>query len=297
MKKFLLRVVIFSTLTLIISFGLIALLNSLVQKDGFYHVNEDISSIVVGDSHPECAFNDSLIDSMKNFAQSGESYFYTYVKLKRILEHNSHIDRVFVEFNNGQMIKNMDSSIWDDKHVSSKFPKYGFAMEYEELYLLGSHNLSALINAQSISVLWNVDLLQKEKRTMYMLDWGGYKRLTNDGEGLIDSAASILKSDSMVVEHSTVNLEYLLKLVKLCKEKKVEVVFVRSPVHQKYYGRKNEVTFRYIQKKYFSEIPFLDYQDKKLEDKDFADLHHLNYMGAKKFSIYFNNELKQSQLK
>ena len=100
-----------------------------------------------------------------------------------------------------------------------------------------------------------------------------------------------MKLDSTVVKHSITNVEYLLKLVKVCKDRNVKVVFVRSPVHDKYPGRLNEVTFRYLQKKHFSEIPFLDYQDMHFEDNEYADAHHLNYTGARRFSVFFNKGL------
>ena len=165
MKKFLLRVLLFVMLTVSFTFGLIVTLNYFAQSDDFYKIDPDIKYIVVGDSHPECAFNDSLIDNLMNFGQSGESYFYTYLKTKKILENNPSIQTVFVEFNNGQVIKNIDPCIWDDKHVNSKFPKYVYALDLEDYAVLGKNNFSGLLNAQSLSILKNFELLKVENGT------------------------------------------------------------------------------------------------------------------------------------
>ena len=45
--------------------------------------------VFLGHSHAQAAYNDKLIDSAFNLASSGEAYFYTYVKLNKILEDNS----------------------------------------------------------------------------------------------------------------------------------------------------------------------------------------------------------------
>ncbi len=297
MKKFLLRVLLFSSLAVSLTFGLIIVLNFLVQKDDFYKIDSDVKYLVVGDSHPECALNDSLIDHFMNFGQSGESYFYTYLKTKKILEHNPTIQTIFVEFNNGQMIKNIDPCIWDDKHIMSKFPKYVYGLDFEDYKVLAKNNLSGLLNAQSLTILSNFSILENENRTMHHLNWGRYNRLTNNGQAkLLELKDLEMKIDSTLAEYATVNIEYLKKLVKVCKERSVKVIFIRSPVHDKYAGRLNEMTFRYIQKKHFSKIPFLDYQNMKFEDNEFADAHHLNFLGANKFSLFFNEELKNRKL-
>lgn len=293
MKQFILRVIFFSVVTVIITIIITIGLNALVQKDGFYKVNDEVKYIVVGDSHPECAFNDSLIDNIQNFAQSGESYFYTYAKTKAILEKNPSIKTVFIEFNNGQLIENMDPAIWDDKHIISKFPKYAVAFSISDYYVLAKNNFSGFLHSQALSITRNYNLLDIENRTMHHLHWGRFKRLTNNGQEKLSELDTLkLNMDTSVVDHAITNLEYIQKLVNFCESQKVEVIFVRSPVHEKYRGRQNEVTFNYIRKKYFNKIPFWDYQDMKIEDHEFADVHHLNVLGAEKFSNVFNEDLR-----
>lgn len=297
MKKFIKELALFSALTLILSIVGIKFLNIAIITDNFYEVDTHINTIIVGDSHSECAYNDSLIQNFKNFAQSGESYFYTYLKVKKILEHNPQIKHVLIEFNNGQVIKNMNDCIWDDEHLSSKVPKYIFAMEIPDYLFLFRHNFSGTMNALSISALKNIKLIKTKERTMHHYDWGRYKYLTNNGEAFIHTTGDTLKKmDDKFIEISEANLEYLLKTVSLCHEKKVSVTLVRSPVHPKYPGLANEKTFQFVRKGYVGELNFIDFKDFPIKDHEFADLHHLNFLSAEKYSLMFNNLWREKTL-
>ena len=70
---------------LMFTLGINFTLNSYTRSKSQFDLKKQPKSIVVGHSHPECAFNDSLIQEFKNFSSSGESYFYTYPKLKNII--------------------------------------------------------------------------------------------------------------------------------------------------------------------------------------------------------------------
>ncbi|MFT5779302.1 MAG: hypothetical protein ACI837_002259 [Crocinitomicaceae bacterium] len=294
MIKFLRDVLLFSSLALFATVGIITLLNYLVETDHFYKIDDTIKYIVVGDSHPECAYNDSVIDDFMNVAQSAESYFYTYIKTKKILANNPNIETVFIEFNNGQLRKGIDNSTWDDRHLILKFPKYGIAMDWRDYSLLAKNNPSGLFAAQSLTIKNNFTYLANENRTMNTYEWGAYQRLTNNGAKRLKEFENVeVILDTTRTEYSKTNVHYLLKTIDVCKEFDVEVVLIRSPVHEKYMGRVNEITFRHIQKRYLKGIEFLDYWNYSLEDTQFADLHHLNNRGALQFSLYFNEELSR----
>jgi len=56
------------------------LFNSYINKKTQFSLSKNVTNIIFGHSHPEVAFNDSLISNFQNLAQSGESYFYTFLK-------------------------------------------------------------------------------------------------------------------------------------------------------------------------------------------------------------------------
>ncbi|NBV14651.1 MAG: hypothetical protein EBS07_11370, partial [Sphingobacteriia bacterium] len=111
---------------LILLFGLLLILEISTQEIINAKIEVKIKSnpqiLLVGHSHPECAFNDSLINNFKNLAESGESYFYTYFKLQEVLAQNPSINTVFIEYTNNQIIAEMNNWIWDDFHMSYRYP-------------------------------------------------------------------------------------------------------------------------------------------------------------------------------
>ena len=85
MKKFITRFFLFLLLVAVVIAALILSVNKMIDRGPYFSISPNATSIVLGHSHPECAFNDSLIDNCKNLAQSAESYFFTYNKLKKEL--------------------------------------------------------------------------------------------------------------------------------------------------------------------------------------------------------------------
>ena len=74
------------------------------------------------------------------------------------------------------------------------------------------------------------------------------------------------------------------------------VYLVRSPLHPKYEGLGNETLFRRLLNTEFRNAEFLDLKDYPLPDSDYGDLEHVNYRGAKKYSLFFNKLIKQGLL-
>ncbi len=96
MSKFILKISIF-----IFSLFLALLAFVLINRYfGDFKSKKEFHIIILGHSHSECAYNDSLISGVANFSQSGESYFYTFFKTKKLIEQNPNINTVLIEFSN-----------------------------------------------------------------------------------------------------------------------------------------------------------------------------------------------------
>lgn len=265
-----------------------------VRKQANFKFSKNYKYLMLGHSHPECAYNDSLIANFKNAASSGESYFYTFYKLKKILEQNNDIETVLIEFTNNQVNAGMDNWIWGDKYISKFYPKYGSFLDFEDTCLLMKHNLGSLLN--------NFSVLQKKNLIMGLNDdynfigrIGGYvyykennlknsiKFQNDDGENKIDKNKKNI---------SEMNILYLEKMIALCKSYGKEVVFIRSPQHASHNSRNNETKFLHIYSQKFSEVPLLDLNDFEIPDGGFKDLEHLNYKGAQIISKKLDSLLK-----
>ena len=97
-------------------------------------------------------------------------------------------------------------------------------------------------------------------------------------------------------ELAITNIEYLSKLINLCRQYNVKVFLIRSPLHEKSASFQNEQIFKEKLSDDFSNFEFLDFSKFPLSNSEFGDLEHLNYRGANIFSRWFDNLLKKGIL-
>lgn len=292
MKKFLFTTWVFSCLSLLCIVILYIGINWATNKTASFEAVGSPNYVVLGHSHPACAFNDSLIDNFKNFSESGESYFYTYIKIKKLLEQRPSIQTVFIEFDNYQIRNHMNDWIWTDEHLAYRLSRYSPFMEINESKLIMAKNLKGFITYSSLSTKKNLfNLFYNYHNYSYKI--GGYEQLDRRlNDSLINTQLidSTLKYDTDSLSYYSI--EYLDKIVQFCKSMKKQVFLIRCPMHPESNGIKNEVTFQHILTERFSNTEFLDFHKFPLPNNEFGDLEHLNYFGACRFSKWFNKLLK-----
>src|SRR5688572_3458168 len=135
MNRFLTRTLLFVVVNLVMIACLVAwaiAVRSDKARSERFRLPADAKYLVVGHSHPECAFNDSLVPGLVNLANSGEAYIYTSIKAQKMLAENPHIKTLFIEYSNNQVNARMDEWTWGDEFMPSKVSKYGAIMSGEE---------------------------------------------------------------------------------------------------------------------------------------------------------------------
>jgi hypothetical protein len=272
MKSFLLK-----TLGFIAVF--VAIATALFSTDrlwGRYEITRPGSVLILGNSHPECSFNDALIPDVVNFAESGEAYFYTYFKGRRLIDRNPSLKRVLIDFSNSAIHDGRDSLIWNDQYLSFRFPTYATLFDAEALDLLLSHNLRGVVENLPFVSKRNVDMLVGG-RLDHIPTLGGYRSL--------DKVMTSPKGMTPYIEGwATENLKYIDRLIAYARARGLEVTFVRTPVHSTEFDPVAEEAFQRLRLERYGDIDFLDFQQFPLADSDFADIGHLNHIGADKFS-------------
>ena len=267
-----------------------------IRNHANFKIKKDTRYVVFGHSHPECAFNDSLIDHFENYAQSGESFFYASFKLKKIVEQNPAINTIFIDFSNNLLEKHRDSTIWADKYISNRLPIYLPFMNFSDFKILYSHNFPGFVNSLSLYLKEGSQrILGKDLN--YSDDVGGYQYLVrNKTDSLLKyppaSKAQVASGNNI----SLYSVHYLENILSYCRNKNINVFLIRSPIHPGSPELKNEISFFEILRTKFSGVEFLDFKNFPLLNSEFGDLEHLNYRGAKIFSIWFNNLLHQNLL-
>ncbi len=280
-------------LTFILLIITIDLALSLVDKEKLdFKLADDTKYVVFGHSHPENAFNDSIIDNFVNMGQSGEAYLYTFLKARRILKQTPSIETVFIEFTNNQVDSVMDSWTWDDNHVNYRYPKYSSLMSVYDKIILFKHNPGAVINSSPLDLKLKVVRLIKGNYSLNKMI-GGY---VYENQSRVDSIVNDidkLKRTKLSNVISSENIKNLDLLVKLCQKKGKKVILIRCPQYKKYRGFSNEEIYKSILKNKFKNVDYIDFTSFPLKKSEFLNLDHLNCRGADKFSVWFDSLLKK----
>jgi hypothetical protein len=284
MKRFIIKAAIFISSSVMLIAVLILSGNAYIRKKASFVIDPNTKYIILGHSHPQCAFNDSLIDSFKNFATSGECYLYTSVKCRKLIEENKNIEAVFVEFTNNQVWEEMNEWLWGKAQLEH-YVSYSPFLNLEDHKMILVHNPYGFINIQSACLNMNFRRVVNQDFN-YPLTMGGYLYLVrNKADSLLKGLKTPVKDIDKNI--SEANVAYLEKLVSFCESHQKKIFFIRSPMHPLFTITNESSLKNFLQTK-FKGIEYLDFRLFPLPNSDFADLEHLNYQGAKKFSSWFN---------
>ena len=288
MRIFLRRLILISSILFLLLIILIVAANQIINKKASFRIKNTDTVVVFGHSHAEFAYNDSLITNIKNLASSGEAYFYTFFKAKKVLAENPQIKIVLIEFSNNQITKRMDAWTWGDDFMSIKYPIYSPFLSLEEHKFLFLQNFKGYISSSSIALkkqLFNI--LTKEYDYTKIIGGYLYNKVNR-----VDSLIAVQKRTRLDPDAYTAvsdeNIKHLREIIDLCHQYNKQVYLIRTPTHKAFPATRNEEIFQDVRHKYFDSIPFLDFAKFPIKDADFADLEHLNYYGASKYSRWFD---------
>lgn len=270
MKKFLIKVSLHSIiLALLISIPII--FRVIITNRISWALPGNINTVFLGASHIEYGINDSLYPNSINLADGSEKYLFTYLKLKKILESNSHLDTVFLQFAPTDIWEHADAKYYIANELSYFLPLYFPFFQKQEWKLFLSKIDKRLIIAL---------LLQKSVKDIpkNIYSFGGFapsKRIFNR------------KKEYQMPDYDSkghdINYEYLNKIVNLCSTYNKKLYFVYTPKYNagKYYDMSY---FYHVYDSLFDGIELLDYGNLKIPDSLRADEHHLNKTGADYFT-------------
>ena len=296
MKLFCRKVLFFVVLLSSITFFIIFFLNNIVQDNRYYKLSPHTKYLFVGSSFVSCSIRDSEIDGAVNLALAGESFFYSYTKIKKIIDVNPELKYIFLDYSNFKLTKIMDRFIWTDMYLSTQYLRYAPLIENREKLAVLAENPLGFLSIQPIIARDNIGFLKwNENFYPSYKYWGGYDEFHfSKTDSLIRANHQAKATQQDIFEVGSVNLEYLVKIREVCVEKGVNLILFRTPTHALDPYRANEEFLQTYRKENLADITFLDFHDFPLENKEFLDLDHLNYLGATKFSFFLNSLIKDS---
>jgi hypothetical protein len=264
-----------------------------MNTNKFYQLPLNKTILLLGNSHPESAVNDSLINELVNISSGGESYFYSAIKGIKILKANPQIKTVLIEYSNNSISKEMDEWIWGDKYIKNRYPKYSHLIGFYEQFYLLSHNPISFLKIQPLSFKIKLNFLFYNKSNLILDDnWGKYNYLVRDKT---DSLVSAIKPTELTGNSKIItskdNIYFLNELIKYCQTNNINIILIRCPLH-KLYPKSNEKLFVKNLNENLNNVKFIDFKNYPLSNSEFADLEHLNFRGANKFSKKLDSVIK-----
>jgi hypothetical protein len=278
MKKFLQKAIIFSILpTLILAASI------LLRRIHYmpYIMNNNIQTIVIGDSHPEVTIDDSRHESLQNLCVSSEGYIFTYYKLSELLKNNQTIQHVVLGFSYHNISSYFDEYIYGSKaHVAIR--RYADLLDVNLLFYLVNKNPKLLIPT--------IKNMSAAKQNPYVYI-GRYNGIGGDYKYNRESSHKRINFQyyderGMVLNTSTSNIKYLYKIISLCEENGVSVTLLNTPLHDYYidlipeiYIDKYNTIIQEVSKR--DSCMLFDFLDLELQDHHFLpDGDHLNLSGS-----------------
>jgi len=251
--------------------------------------------LILGDSNSECAINDSIYKSSINLSASADSYFYSYLKLKKVMNTNE-IDTLLLSFSPHNIFNN--GGQFNDSYIYSRFKVYYPLMDENDFRFLIKNNPFAVF--KSTPPIIKVTLENSVKVILNKpIHYGKFNLLNRNI--LIEVQEKLKNGKKLpffeILEKLIISkheIEYLNKIVSFCKKEKIKLFLVNTPKRKELleYPKYGVMEFNKFYDLNYSDIVYLDFSQLKMSNDFYGDFVHLNMKG----STYFSNLLKNEGL-
>ena len=295
MFKFIKYIVFFITINIILISILIYSTVKINYPDYiFINKFKHNKTLILGDSHTECAINDTTFTSL-NLSNSADAYIYSFIKLKYINDIVD-LDTVLISYRPQNLIK-VDDDRWlkDKRILTTKLSYLAPMCEIEELNYLYDINSIAVIQSYVKSSLV---LLKTTVKSLFNLvhlnDYsiGGYNYLIRNK---LKEALHLSKTTKLTkYSFSIYQNDYLEKIIKYCNDNSITIILLETPTYKDNNEIRNFTNDKFKEYKNKYNFIHLNHSNFRLSDIEYGDIGHLNYMGAKTYSKYLDSILRKN---
>ncbi|MGM5483218.1 MAG: hypothetical protein ACQESF_07170 [Nanobdellota archaeon] len=267
--------------------------------------NNTLDYAFFGDSHTRNSINPNYINRSFNFATAAESYTETYYKIKHLLfEDEIKIKHFILQLD----LHTFSESMRNKKRLFRELNYYSDYLDLKKISELKNKSLIKTISEEKFQILGKgKDFLSYfiplHEKTRIEKGWvnvtknfpkKNIEKITeNKVEGHYSSQKQLFHNRS---------LSYFLKILKIAKENKINVIFIKYPVSIEYENelKKHNISRKEFYNKLYKIInkqnitySVLDYHDRFFNDsKRFGDPDHLNHEGSTILSKEVKKDLK-----
>lgn len=259
------------------------------------HHKDDISTLVLGHSHIEGAVMPSLIDSAYNFAIAGRWIYYDMHLAKRLIPLMSNLKVVIFPMTY-------------DAPWGFLSPRYAFDDYKEELVIYEKYMdipydrfpYNVLCHSALLNGMMHISRFQDENSGRDSLGFdprGGQLHSSDNWKNSSSVHVSEIGSAELM-DNVTEYLSFLKEIAHVCAENNVQFVVVTTPCYEVYVNQTNEEGIQTLYgiidsiKAYYP-VEYHNYlnDDAFRTDTFYYDCSHLNYVGAKPFTLRLKEDL------
>ena len=242
--------------------------------------------LVVGDSYTAYAVNDKVLTNVFNFSQGASAYFYSYLKIKEILDSNPQIKTVVVGYSYENISKSRDEWFYGSRRIQRRMPQFFHLFSVDDFCsLFASNPIEVLRNSSSlVNISKTIEFFSSDNN---MKSMGEYRDL--DRDKLPEAIKHYDPSkETEKAEYSKYEKKYLLKIYELVMSKNVNLILLNTPTHSLIRKRQDKYKTHYFSfaKQNMPEAVILNHSDIFIPEEGFGDPEHLNRKGAKFYSEY-----------
>lgn len=244
----------------------------------------NIHTVFLGASQPNRGINPDLYPNSINLASPSERYMFTYLKLCKLLDKNSQVDTVFLQFAPTDVWKDADNKYFAVNEMKYFIPYYASFFSWEEVCVYKNCMKSALFSFLSrIYTGMPTDIHS----------YGGFEPLDKKFDRNKRYSPQMIQGNK---EGNKVNINYLLKIKELCEENDCKLYLIYFPMFEPedYY---DQDYYQEIYNKFLKEIELLNFRDIEIPDSLRYDEHHLNIEGAIYFTDFLNKSIHQNDIR
>lgn len=284
-------------------------------RDKIFEFGPAVDTLVLGDSHPMSSLNPAILKGSVNLSLSEENYFFTYYKLKHFLNKNPQIRNLVLGFSYHNISKIYEEApLFSEDRMKESLDTYYILLDREGKITINSIKTPYIENY----IKYDLGLpFRYYKNDLYLkalfarkLDKNDFVFFGNYYNSLRTNLleAEIEKKVNKYFFHegkyggtSALMIEYLTKIIDVCRNKGIKVYLYNAPLHPWYKKRIplsslkdfNALVSRLV--KDSENVVYLDYVDLHLDASCFGDGDHVNFHGAKIVSVEVERILEQGR--
>lgn len=258
------------------------------RMNGFlFELSSNKTVLVVGDSQTQADINDTICDNVHNVSLAHDGYFTMYNRIQLYVDANPQINTVILAVTPHTMSPVKDDFYHNFGYVEETTKHYLPFFDMKDWWILISNDPIDVLSALVTPLKFYLSPSQERIKEMGFYEAADYSHLKED----IKSGAVRLIPDSVEVDYGNdVTITYLHKIVDYCKEKKLRLIGINTPVlhGEKYFDLENYNTLMSTD---FDGIEVWDDMDMEFPDSCRRDVNHLNRWGAEIYSKIIKERL------